>query len=170
MKKTKFILTSICILCCFIGFSQTKKDKKKADKQTEAYRYELVCAGTGVQGTYLVKVWTYAKNSDIAFEQSKKNAVHGVIFKGFTGNSIDGCTSQRPMAANPTIEQEQSDFFKKFFGKGGDYMKYVSVSGGREMVKVGNEYKVGVVVSVAKDQLRKDLEAAGIIKGLSSGF
>jgi GTP-sensing pleiotropic transcriptional regulator CodY len=37
-------------------------------------------------------------------------------------------------------------------------------------VKVGKEYKVGIVVSVAKDALRKDLEDAGIIKGLSSGF
>jgi len=170
MKKAKFILTTILILCCFVGFSQTKKDKKKADKQTAVYRYEIACAGTGVQGTYLVKVWTYAKKPDVAFEQSKKNAVHGIIFKGFAGNSIDGCTPQRPMAAKPTIEQEQSDFFRKFFSNGGDYMKYVSVSGGREMVKVGKEYKVGVVISVSKDQLRKDLEAVGIIKGLSSGF
>ena len=38
-------------------------------------------------------------------------------------------------------------------------------------VKVGkNEYKVGVVISVSKDLLRKDLEAAGIIKGLGAGF
>ena len=170
MKKTKFILTTILILCCFVGFSQTKKEKKAADKQTEVYRYELACAGTGVQGTYLVKVWTYAKKSNVALEQSKKNAVHGIIFKGFTGNSIAGCTSQRPIASNPTIEQEQSDFFRKFFSDGGDYMKYVSVSGGNELIKVGKEYKVGVVVSVAKEQLRKDFEAAGIIKGLSSGF
>jgi len=46
----------------------------------------------------------------------------------------------------------------------------VTTSMRTESVKVGKEYKIGVVVSVSKDQLRKDLEAAGIIKGLSSGF
>ena len=32
------------------------------------------------------------------------------------------------------------------------------------------EYKIGYVVSVAKDNLRKYLEDQGVIKGLSSGF
>ena len=54
-------------------------------------------------------------------------------------------------------------------------MKFVSASGdgniaAGDRVKVGKEYKIGIVVSVMKDQLRKDLEAAGIVKGLSSGF
>ncbi len=51
-------------------------------------------------------------------------------------------------------------------------MKFVAASGDGvpEVLRVGKEFKVGVVVSVMKDQLRKDLEAAGIIKGLSSGF
>ncbi|MDR2972824.1 MAG: hypothetical protein LBU83_13015 [Bacteroidales bacterium] len=169
MKFIKFILTTIFILCCFTGFSQAKK---KANKDTQDFRYDIECAGTGAQGFYLVNVWTYSKKPAVAFEQSKKNAVHGVLFKGFGSNSIAGCTSQRPIAANPTVEQEQADFFKKFFSNGGDYMKYVTNSGpiNQKTLKVGKEYKVGVVVSVAKEQLRKDLEAAGIIKGLSSGF
>jgi hypothetical protein len=37
-------------------------------------------------------------------------------------------------------------------------------------MKVGKEYKVGVVVSVYKDNLRKALEQAGVIKGLNSLF
>ena len=32
------------------------------------------------------------------------------------------------------------------------------------------EYKIGVIVSVNKKLLRDELEAAGIIRGLSSGF
>ena len=39
-----------------------------------------------------------------------------------------------------------------------------------DRMKVGKEYKIGVIVSVFKDALRQDLESAGIIKGLSSGF
>jgi hypothetical protein len=34
-------------------------------------------------------------------------------------------------------------------------------------MKVGKEFKVGILVSIAKDGLRKDMEAAGIIRGLS---
>ena len=54
-------------------------------------------------------------------------------------------------------------------------MKFVNVTGdgsinAGDRMKVGREYKIGVVVSVSKDALRKDLEAAGVIKGLSSGF
>ena len=39
-----------------------------------------------------------------------------------------------------------------------------------DRMKVGKEYKVGVIVSVNVSALRKDLEAAGIIKSLDAGF
>jgi len=166
MKNVKFILLTIILLCCYAGYAQAKK---KANKETLQYRYDIVCEGEGVQGSYLIKVWSYSKRAAIATEQSRKNAVHGVIFKGIVGVG-QKCQSQRPLASTPTIEQQHADFFKKFFSDGGDYQKYVTTSMRTESVKVGKEYKIGVVVSVSKDQLRKDLEAAGIIKGLSSGF
>lgn len=79
------------------------------------------------------------------------------------------------MTNNPGLEQEKIEFFDSFFADGGKYMKFVTVSGdgavaAQDRMKVGKEYKIGVVVSVMYDQLRKDLEAAGIIRGLSSGF
>ena len=66
-----------------------EKGKKKADKQTVAWRYELEAEGTGVQGTYQIKVWSYSRNVETATEQSKKNAVHGIIFKGINSKSRD---------------------------------------------------------------------------------
>ncbi|MEG1498222.1 MAG: hypothetical protein RR393_02190 [Bacteroidales bacterium] len=168
MKKLQTILTLLIVVIAF-GTAHADK-KKKANKATEAWRYDIECAGVGSDGTYMVKVWSYSKKAQIATEQSKKNAVHGIIFKGIAGKT-QGCPAQKPIARNPTLQQEQSDYFKKFFSDGGDYMKYVlSASRGLEKVKIGREYKVGVVISVAKDQLRKDLETAGIIKGLSTGF
>ncbi len=148
--------------------------KKKAMRDMEAFRYEIECVGTGVQGTYLIKVWTYSKKPKVAIEQSKKNAVHGVIFKGFAGGGR-GCTSQKPLASSPDVEDQFSEFFDKFFADGGDYYKYVSLSNdgsidSEDRLKVGKEYKIGVVVSVMKDALRKDLENAGIIKPLDAGF
>ncbi len=156
------------------GWAQKRK-KAKADEDTQNFRYEVECYGTGKEGTYLVKVWSYSKKPAVAKEQSKKNAIHGVIFKGVPALNRK-CVSQKPLARNPNVEQEKAEFFKDFFAEGGKYLKFVSLSndgkpGPGDVIKSSKkEYKVGVVVVVQKDLLRKDLEAAGIIRGLSSGF
>jgi hypothetical protein len=75
------------------------------------------------------------------------------------------------MAPDPGVETQYKEYFDSFFANGGEFQKYASILGGTtETVRVGREYKVGVVVSVRKDDLRKALEAAGIIRGLNSGF
>ncbi len=172
--KNKLLLLALSFTFLFVGITSTfSQAKKKAKRDMEDYRYEIECVGIGVQGTYLVKVWTYSKKPKIAIAQAKKNAVHGIIFKGFVGGG-QGCTSQKPLAG-PDVEEKNSEFFDKFFADGGDYNKYVAVSNdgaidAGDRLKVGKEYKIGVVVSVMKDQLRSDLEKAGIIKAMDSGF
>ena len=132
-------------------------------------RYEMECAGVGVQGTYLVKVWAYGSERDINIDLLKRYAVHGVIFRGYTGKS--GCPSQRPMASSPALEQERANFFGPFFDIDRAYNKYASdAGGGLDRIRVGNEYKIGKVITVSKDLLRRDLEAAGVIRGLADGF
>ena len=75
------------------------------------------------------------------------------------------------MANIPGIETQYKEYFDSFFAEGGEYQKYASIiEGSTEVVKVGKEYKVGKIVSVRKDDLRRALEAAGIIRGLNSGF
>lgn len=163
----KFLLSLLAV--AFILPATAGIRQKKADKDTNQFRYEIECAGNAIQGTYLVKVWTYSKKASVAENQCRKNAVHGVIFKGYGGGQ--GCVSQRPMANQPGIENQYKEYFDSFFSNGGEFQKYASVmEGTTETVKVGREYKVGVVVSVRKDDLRKALEAAGIIKSLNSGF
>jgi hypothetical protein len=138
-------------------------------KKPESIRYDIECAGNGVQGTYLVKVWVYGEPKKITADVMKKYAVHGVLFKGFAGK--DGCVSQSPLVGNAAVEQEKAEFFTAFFNQNMEYIKYVTeVNGTAERVKVGKEYKIGIVASVAKDQLRKDLETAGVIRALSDGF
>ena len=66
---------------------------------------------------------------------------------------------------------EHQEFFDRFFADGGEWQKYVTLTEGtQEVIDLGKEYKVGVVVSVAKDDLRRALEAAGIVRSLSAGF
>ncbi len=163
----KFLLSLLVMALCMPASAGLRQ--KKANKDTDQFRYEIECAGNAIQGTYLVKVWSYSKTASIAENQCRKNAVHGVIFKGYGGGQ--GCVSQRPMASNPGVETQFEEYFKSFFSDGGEFQKYASImSGTTETVKVGKEYKVGCVVSVRKDDLRRALEAAGIIRGLSTGF
>jgi hypothetical protein len=168
-KKISFLFISIL----FFSIGANAQAKRKADKDTEAWRYEIEVVQTGTQGTYLVKVWSYSKKPDVAIEQAKKNAVHGVIFKGFTGTST--VPGQKALTNNVNLEEEKADFFKPFFADGGKYMKFVSITNdgavaAEDRMKIGKEYKVGVVVVVNISALRKDLEEAGIIKALGAGF
>jgi hypothetical protein len=168
-KQTTLI---VLMLFCF-SFLSHAQAKRKANKDTEAWRYEIEALQTGVQGTYLIKVWSYSKNPDVAIEQAKKNAVHGIIFKGFAGKQ--GIPGQQPLSSNANLDQEKADFFDPFFSTGGKYMKFVAVTNNgavaaEDRMKIGKEYKIGVIVSVNVASLRKDLEDAGIIKKLGAGF
>jgi len=102
-----------------------------------------------------------------------KRELKVLIFKGFTGTST--VPGQKALTSNVNLEEEKADFFKPFFAEGGKYMKFVSTSNdgavaAEDRMKIGKEYKVGVIVSVNVSALRKDLEAAGIIKSLGAGF
>ena len=169
MKKV--IITLLTIVA--IAFSGNAQAKKKANKDTKAWRYEIEAMPTGVQGTYLIKVWSYSKKRDIAIEQARKNAVHGIIFRGFAGTT--GVPRQEPLTNNPNLEEEQAAFFEDFFSDGGKYGKFAGfVNDGavaaEDIMKVGKEYKIGVLVSVQKTALLKDLETTGIVKSLGAGF
>jgi hypothetical protein len=166
MKNKLFILLA-SVVAMLLSSCATQK---KLNADTAQFRYEIECAGNGAQGTYMVKVWTYTKVPRAAVNQCKKNAVHGVIFKGFSGTN--GCVPQRALVADPGVEIEYKDYFKLFFDDAnGEYMKYVTLtSAPHEVVKVGREYKVGVIVTVQKDALRKALERVGVIKSLDYGF
>lgn len=161
----------VIILCLLVAFFMSSSVNAKDDKKNaEQWKYDIECAGAGSEGTFLVKVWSYAKKPNIPTDEMKKNAVHGVLFRGFGG--VQGCTAQKAIIKNLAVQNEKADYFNTFFGNGGTFLKYASVvSATPEIIKVAkNQYKVGLIISISKDQLRKDLEAADIIKSLSSGF
>jgi hypothetical protein len=164
MKKRLIILAILGVFSAFSTFAQVKNN-------IEYYRYELECAGTGNEGTYVVKVSNYSKKPKNAINEAKRNAVHGVIFKGFGAGY--NCQPQKPLAGSPGIEDQFKDYFESFFSDNGKYLKFVNASNDGtpdEITKVNKEYKITITVSVMKDLLRAELEQAGVIKGLSSGF
>jgi len=166
MRKTIFFLLS-ALFC--LNVQATSTNQKNADKDTQAFRYEIVCAGNAQPGCYLVKVSSYNKKQEIAEKQCRKNAVHGVLFKGFTGDR--GCTAQRALINTPGAEDQNAKYFQTFFADGGECSKYASIVPGTTVSeKVGKEYKVTCTVNVRKDELRKAMEDAGIVKSFNSGF
>ena len=163
----------VFILSSFDGSAQFNK-RKKSKKDTHNFRYEIECNDTGARGTVAIKVFSYSKKPDIAIEAAKRNAVHGIIFKGFP--RAGKCQKKDPLARNPNLEQEYEEFFKEFFKDGGKYLKFVNASTdgaieGGDISKISKrEYKIGINVSVNRSALEKDLISAKIIEGLGSRF
>ena len=140
-----------------------------AGGKVEVPKYDIVSAGIGAQGTYLCKVSVYSKKGNTKDADLKRAAVHGVIFKGVAGG--DGVATQKAMA-NPSAEYEKEDFFKEFFADGGPYNAYANVvPNSITRAKTANkEVCISAVVVVSKDELRKYLEKAGVVRGLGSMF
>lgn len=176
MSKTIKLLLLMIVAVNFQSNAQLfgKSKKEKAKEDTEAFRYEVFCEGVGVAGTSLIKIYSYASKPKLEKDVAKRNAIHAIIFKGYIGTS--GCSTQKPLARDSSVEIKHKDYFDVFFKEGGEYLKYVNLTndgsiGSGDIQKIGKkQYKIGVVVSVSKDELRKKLEEDGIIKGLSHGF
>lgn len=175
MKTLKIYVLLILIFGFCSNATAQRKAKRIADEDTHEWRYEIECVGTGENGNYLIKVWSFSRRPDVAAEQAKKNAVHGVIFKGLPSGER-GCFSQPPLARSSNLEQEKEQFFEEFFSDGGKYGKFVNlttngaIATGDRLRINRREYKIGIIVSVNKDLLRRDLEEAGILRSLTSGF
>jgi len=170
MYMKKILLFVLAVMS--LGFSAQAQEQRRVDKQTTQWRYELQAAvGQAKQGACLVRVWTYSSKPTIAEGQAGKNAIHGIIFKGYPP-STDGSqlVGREPLISDPTVEAQHKAYFDEFFKAGGAYQRYVSYIGNGipdAQIKVGKEYKVGITVIVLIDQLRKRLEEDGIIKALA---
>ena len=51
-------------------------------------RYDIEGVNTGTQGNFLVKVYIYTNKGEATTEQLKYAAVHGVLFRGFSGKGF----------------------------------------------------------------------------------
>lgn len=166
----KFLLTLFTFIISTLSSNANLNFAKVATSDKELLpQYEIVGAGTGVQGTYLIDVTIISKKKNPDDNLFKRTAVHGILFKGFS--SKENRQMQRPLAGNAANEVQHADFYKDFFSESGSATNYASIiDGSRKVIKSGKEYRVTVKVSVNKDNLRSYLESLGIIKTLDFAF
>lgn len=169
--KQVFCLLALVAVSTGVAFGQ-KKAKAKADADTQAYRYEVeqtsVAAATGEVN---LMVYGYSTKPAVAEEQTKKNAVHACIFKGLPAAPNKPGSQRKPLLMDAQQEAAQAAFFANFFREGGEYMRFVVMTGGYpKTMKMKKEYKVGVPVKVKYAELRKYLEQNKVIRSLTTGF
>ena len=174
----KNLLIFIGILFISIGSAdaQSKRKKKKADKETAKWNYVIECQGEAIAGVYTLKVFSIVMDERLAGVQAQKNAVHAVIFQGV--NAQGRICKQKPaLARSINLETEREDFFKDFFASvkrndPNNFAKYVTVvEEVTDRQKLGKKkFRIGTLVTVNIALLRKKLEKENIIKSLSSGF
>ena len=155
MKRVLSLLT--LLLFCVMG-GMAKGDNLP--------KYDMTGAGSGKEGTLLVKVYVYKKN--VSDEDLKRVAVHGVVFRGCTGNASG---ARQPAMAAASAETDNAAFCAEFFASDGQCQNYATViAGSYDRVKTAKGLKVGAIVQIDKTALRKALEQAGVVRSLSSGF
>ncbi len=164
----KFLkLAVVALFCAGILPAQANDDEK-------TYDYELTSAGAvASQKTHcLVKVYCIGKKDKITRDTYLEAAVHGLIFKGY-GASDANSNDKGKKALCPEGYDAHKLYFDTFFSSG-DYKQFVQLSGGvdpSDVTKVDKKrYRMGRLVLVNYDALRKRLEKDKVVKSLDFLF
>ena len=168
MKKY-IIITSL-----LLSFSLMVNAQKKA---VEGYNYELSLSKENVAATAgfkVFKIWSYGKKKDLLTKDvCMRNAIHAVLFKGLAASDV-GTQGTFP-ALCPEGYDAHQEYFDGFF-ESGDYMQFVQLTSkgaqqAGDVIKTANkEWKVGLLVQINVNALRKRLEKDGVMQGARSIF
>ena len=166
MKKVVFYL-GLVVLMLLTSCSSSKK------MSTNVRTYDVETMGVGNDGTYLIKVTDYFRTTDetVYLDGLKKDAVHCVIYSGIPAGN--GSINQPPLMNKDTKIEGNEQALNQFFEQK-QYLQFINsvVNSSKTIVKLkdSKDYKISVVISVNKDQLRKYLTDNGIIKSLDYIF
>jgi hypothetical protein len=132
--------------------------------------YQTQCVTLESDGYVTIKIWDTKKGSKYKPEQSRKDALHAILYSGIAGGTA--CTTQPPIL-NKTEEQEKfKSIEKSFFARKGKWSMFTRSSATETTLPANLGVKNWKVyqVSVSKNELRKFLEDQKIIKSLNNGF
>lgn len=160
--KSNFIKISLCFLCLlFLNACNNKQTVTSS-----YYTYKTECLGVELDGSQTLRAWGTGKNKKDAIEQAKKNAIHDILFQGIHDGQSK--CSVKPLLTEVNAADKYEDYFNAFFLDKGSYQTFVSgEENGRttriqEAIK--NQLKYGIVVRVFRSELKRRLQADGILK------
>ena len=160
--KSNFIKISLCFLCLlFLNACNNKQTVTSS-----YYTYKTECLGAELDGSQTLRAWGTGKNKKDAIEQAKKNAIHDILFQGIHDGQSK--CSVKPLLTEVNAADKYEDYFNAFFQDKGSYQTFVSgEENGRttriqEAIK--NQLKYGIVVRVFRSELKRRLQADGILK------
>ena len=159
MKRLFFATLFVLSFCPYIVFGQNNES-------------ELVFAEAGAPGTAVVLAWSFSPKATISDNLVLENAIRGCLFNGIKENVPKRIPSKKALVE--AGETTNKDYFNDFFNSG-KYLNYcrLGMNGYLEqgnLIKVRRGYRIGKIVVIEYDQLRRQLEKDGIIRGLDSGF
>ena len=156
----KMILLAIFSLFVFACTTVSAKD------EIASFNYELTRDGSPISrdaNFVIFTVYSYTKKSKITSDVGKRNAIHGILFKGLPRTQYQG---SQPALLKDGSYEKYAEYLDKFFASG-DYLQFIEETnkGFQDVIKVsGREYKVGISVKVNVKALKQKLEKDGIIK------
>ena len=106
--KNKYLSFLVVLLITLMSFS----------KSSSAYQTE--CVRIQTDGHIVIKIWDTKAGNSYTLEQSRKDAVHALLFLGISGNN--GCTTQEPLLKNAQDIANFQKFEKEFFSKYGRWL------------------------------------------------
>lgn len=168
----KAIVLMVMVLLMTVAVSAQKRSERKAAFNSN-YNYEINIAGVGMDGTKVYKVWGYGKKVEDAILNAKRCAVAAAIFKDVPGRS--GVEGSPAICPDSDAATRHAEYFDSFFAFAGTWQNYVNLTSdaapsGKNRIKMKDGYKVGIIVQVLYDNLRKDLEKAKVAKALDNLF
>jgi len=159
MDKIKYLF-----ILAFVWFAVPVTEAK--DKVEDiSFNYELTreeCPVPRDNNYVIFKVYSYGKKALLTAEAGKRNAIHGILFKGLPATDRQG---RIPALMGTTPYDAHKEYFDRFFS-GTEFLQFVQETnkGFHEEIKIsGKEYKVGIIVKVNINSLRKHLEADGVL-------
>lgn len=171
MKTFLFFALVIGLMAVEAVTAQKRSERKAAFNSS--YNYEIQIMAVGMDGTKVYKVWGYGKKVEDAILNAKRSAVAAALFKDVPGRS--GVEGSPAICTDSDAAEAHTDYFDSFFDYAGAWQNYVNLTSdatpaGKDRLKMKDGYKVGVVVQLLYDNLRKDMEKAKIVKAMDSLF
>lgn len=147
------------------GTSSCSKKSTQVTSSAAYTNFETTCMGVEQDGSQTLRAWGKGTSKGDAIEQAKKNAVYDVLFKGIKGS---GECNQTPLVLEVNARERYAEYFNPFFSDGGEYRKFVKEESGNEASRLEAKGRsitsYGVIVTVDREKLRRQLEKDGVLK------